>query len=123
MTATELTALIGSVTALIAAVVLPLLDKWSRARKDTDKNKIVTTASVMEMIAKERDRLQVRLERMEAEHAAQIAALRAASEQAIADTEAKWRRQHEQDQIQIAQLHTEIDNLYRRLYQPPASRP
>jgi len=115
MSVTELSTLIASMTALLAGVGLPLYASYRKGRG-------VTTSSVMQLIVQERDRLQTRLDAVEANYTRQLAALKVEHVQAMATAEAEWRKLHEKDQAQIAQLHTEIDSLYRRFYQqPPAS--
>jgi hypothetical protein len=98
---TELSTLIASITALLAGVGLPLYATYRKGRG-------VTASGVMQLLVQERDRVQKRLDDVEVHHA-----------QAMAAAEAEWRKLHEKDQAQIAQLHDEIDSLYRRLYQPP----
>ena len=101
MSVTELSTLIASVTALLAGVGLPLYTSQRKARG-------VTASGVMQLLVQERDRLQKRLDEVEIHHT-----------QTMQAAEAEWRKLHEKDQRQIAQLHDEIDSLYRRLYRPP----
>jgi DNA repair exonuclease SbcCD ATPase subunit len=109
---TELSTLITALVGLLAGVGLPIYTNYRKSR--------VTVGGVMQMIVEERNRLQERLDRMEAERAEQLASLKQEYERMMAEAEAKWRAQHEHDQNQISQLREEIDALYRRLYRPPA---
>jgi predicted nuclease with TOPRIM domain len=109
---TELSTLITAVVGLLAGVGLPVYANYRKSR--------VTVGGVMQMIVDERNRLQERLDRMEAERAEQLNSLKQEYERMMAAAEAKWRIQHEHDQNQILQLREEIDALYRRLYRPPA---
>lgn len=104
MTADDLIKVIGAVSALSVTVGLPT---YIMKRKPA-----VTSDSVAKMIMAERDRLQLRLDNMEAQHDKEMkdvqdrAAAAAAAALATAET-------------QIAQLRTEMEGLYRRLYNPP----
>jgi gas vesicle protein len=112
MSPTELTAVIAAISTILGA---PGFVAWTNRRKTPS----VTT--VANMYKEERDRLEKKVDTMVIDHAKQMADLRQANAAALAEAEARWQRQHEEDQAEIRKLRDEIGELYRRLYQPPMS--
>jgi hypothetical protein len=119
MNVAELTAIILAITGLLSGVALPLYLNHRKSRQDESDQKTLTTSGVIQMIAKERDSLLVRIDKQAADHTQELADMRRTHAQELAAVEAKWQVQHEKDQTQIAGLRDEVDALYRRLYQPP----
>lgn len=101
MTADDVIKIIGAVSGAAVLLGLPALLK---NRKPT-----VTSDSVTKMILAERDRLQTRLDATDARHEKELRDVQDRAASALAAAQAE-----------IAQLRTEIDGLYRRLYTPPA---
>jgi hypothetical protein len=111
--------IIGLIIAAVGTIGYPMFvnrkkDKTSHTVQDS-----LDSRSVAQMFKDERDMLQRRMDAMAAAHEQQITALRLESERALARAEAKWRAQHEADQIQVNELRAELNGLYRQLNQRP----
>lgn len=115
MNATTLTTIVGLALTAIGTIGWPM---WVNRRK-VNAAKVSTQSldsqSVAAMFKDERDRLQIRLDTMAAEHERQIRAVRQEAEAALSAAESTWRAQHESDQRQISELREELHSLYRRL--------
>jgi len=130
MTAIDLTKLIGAATLLLSSVFLPLYLNRRKLKSEDAAHVVLTQASVAQMFKEERDRLQRRLDEIEASHEHQMAAMaarhrqeieamRVAHQVAIQEIEDKWRRTHTEDAEKIRYLRSEIDELYQRFYRQP----
>lgn len=106
----DLTAIIASITAMVSA---PGFVLW------LNKRKTPTVTTVATMLLAERNALQDKLDKQATEHDRKIASLQRENIAALAAAEARCQDIHARDQVQIKQLHDEIDSLYRRLYQTP----
>ena len=119
MTAADLTKLIGAITVLLSTVLLPVTVNWLKNRSKSP----LTQASVAQMFKDERDRLQVRLDELDARHQKQIDDLEVRHQREIQDLEKRHQTLIHSAETRIKELQAEVDRLYRRLYgqQPPAA--
>jgi hypothetical protein len=119
MNATVLTTILGLVITAIGTIVYPLYLNRNKAKADTAEQESVDSREVAKMFKEERDRLQLRLDTMQAGYEQRMVALRQENERALTAAKAAWQVQHENDQNQIAELRDELQNLYRQLYRSP----
>lgn len=121
MSGPTLTTIIGLIVTALGTVAFPVY--LNRRKEATSQVELQTTDSraVAQMFKDERDRLQLRLDTLQASYERQITVLRLENEKSLAQAEAAWRLQHEADQRQIVELRDELQGLYRQLYrqQPP----
>ena len=117
MTAADLTKLIGAITVLLSTVLLPMTVNWLKNRS----KQTLTQASVAQMFKDERDRLQARLDEVDARHQKQIDDLEVRHQREIQDLAERNQAQIRAAETRIKELQDEVDRLYRRLYgqQPP----
>lgn len=118
MSATGYT-ILGLIIAALGTIVLPYVIDKRREKKSTDYQESVDSRAVAQMFKDERDRLQLRLDTMQADYERKMRALRQESAANLAVAETTWKAQHDKDQSQIADLRIELAGLYRRLYQAP----
>jgi hypothetical protein len=118
MSATGYT-ILGLIIAALGTIVLPYVIDKRREKKSTDYQESVDSRAVAQMFKDERDRLQLRLDTMQADYERKMRALRQENAANLAAAEATWKTQHDKDQTQIADLRIELAGLYRRLYQAP----
>lgn len=125
MNATVLTTVIGLVITAVATIGFPLYLNRSRTTTTAVAQESVDSREVARMFKGERDRLQLRLDTMQADYERRMAALRVENAQAMAVMKATWDSQHERDQTQITELRAELQGVYRQLYQqnPPPRSP
>lgn len=116
MTATELTAIVTALTAVVTSVVVPLYLRRQAAKQATARGEIVTFQSITTVLQQERDDLRTELRTVEDTYRARI--------RAVADD---YDKQLIAAKARITQLETEVAELYRRLYArdapPPLSPP
>lgn len=117
------TELIGAVGAVLAAVFVPVYVQVNQRRQERANAGALSVESAAKMFREERDRLQTRLDQFTAQSEARVIELQAANERAITAAEAKWQRQHDADQVQIAQFQREINSLYKALFERGTTHP
>lgn len=117
MTPEQITLMAGSVAALLGAIGIPTYAQRLKA----NSAETVGTKGIAQMYREEVDRLQRRIDDMQVAHAAEMAKAKLDSDLAMQAMQDKWSKQHLVDQDRIATLQGEVDGLYRRLYQPPAT--
>lgn len=122
MNATVLTTLIGLVITALGTIAFPIYLNRSKNRVTTSEQKSVDSREVAKMFKDERDRLQLRLDTMQADYERRMQTLQIENERALSAAEATWKAQHERDQTQIVELRSELQGLYRQLYQQPPPR-
>lgn len=115
MTADDLIKVIGAISGAAAVVGLPTYLKTRKPK--------VTSDSVAKMIMAERDRLQTRLDNMEAQHDKELRDVQDRAAAALATAQTQAAAALAAAETQIAQLRTEMDGLYRRIYTPPGPLP
>lgn len=108
------TTVVSLIIAAIGTIGLPMFVNRSKSRETTEDRKSVDSREVAKMFKEERDRLQTRLDTMQAEYERRIHEMRVENAQALARA-----------QTTITGLREEIQSLYRQLYQqqPPRSGP
>jgi hypothetical protein len=106
--ATVLTTIIGLAITAIGTILFPLYLNRSKHTETVAEQDSVDSREVAKMFKEERDRLQLRLDTMQANYERQMATM-----------EAGWRSQHDKDQAQINDLRAELQGVYRQLYQQP----
>ena len=116
MSATILT-IVGLIIAALGTIAFPMWLNHNKSKNDAVSQEAMDSQAVAKMFQAERDRLQIRLDTMQADYEQRMHALQMANSQALADAEAKWRAQHERDQQQITELRAELQGLYKQLYQ------
>ena len=122
MTSAQIVEFAGVAIALVGSVLIPVGINKRKANR-TEMESVAADIGTAAKLFKERaDALQVRLDKVTDDYEHKIADLKIESRKALAEAEAGWRHTHELDQAQITQLRTEIDGLYRRLYEarPPS---
>ena len=122
MSATVWTTLIGLLITAVGTIAFPVYLNRTKRQDTSIDQKSVDSREVAKMFKDERDRLQLRLDTMQADYERRMHELRLENAKALAEVEATWKARHERDQDQIADLRTELQGLYRQLYQPPAPR-
>jgi Skp family chaperone for outer membrane proteins len=121
--ATVLTTIMGLFITAIATIAFPMYLNRSKVKTTTAEQESVDSREVAKMFKDERDRLQLRLDTMQADYERRMSTLREESERALAAAKAAWQVQHETDQTQVAGLRDELQTLYRQLYRQPPSGP
>lgn len=117
MSPTEITVVFSAITAPIVAVFVPLYLNRRKTQVSAGQIQLLDSREVAKMMKSERDQLQQRLDEVTEHYERKIDALKADYEAKLAATERKY-------QAQIADLRTEINGLYKRLYsQPPRPGP
>lgn len=117
MTPEQITLMASSIAMLLGAIGMPTYAQKLKSKSAES----VGTKSIAQMYRDEVDRLQKRIDEMQVAHAAEMVKARLDSDLAMQAMEDKWSKQHLVDQDRIATLQGEVDGLYRRLYQPPAT--
>lgn len=97
--------LFGLMIAALGTIGLPLYLNRSKNVTSAREQRTVDSQAVAQMFKDERDRLQLRMEVMQAEYERQITGMRTEYER------------------QITELHSELQGLYRQLYQQPPKSP
>jgi len=118
MNATTLTTVIGLIIAAVGTIFFPMYLNRNKAKQSSAATVSMDSQRVAQMFKDERDRLQLRLDTMQADYERRIRELRDDNARAVAAVETQWRAIHEQDQKQISELREELQGLYRRLYNP-----
>jgi hypothetical protein len=114
--------ILGLIIAALGTIVLPYALDKRKDKKSIEYQESVDSRAVAQMFKDERDRLQLRLDTMQADYERKMRAVRQENAAALAAAEATWKVQHDKDQEQIAELRIELSGLYRQLYQnPPAA--
>jgi Skp family chaperone for outer membrane proteins len=132
--ATVLTTIMGLCVTAIATIAFPMYLNRSKVKTTTAEQESVDSREVAKMFKDERDRLQLRLDTMQADYERRMTVLQAdyerrmstlreEGERALAAAKAAWQVQHETDQTQVAGLRDELQTLYRQLYRQPPSGP
>lgn len=123
MNPTVLTTILGLVVTAIGTIAFPMYLNRSKTKTTVAEQESVDSREVAKMFKEERDRLQLRLDTMQAGYEQRMVALRQENERALSAAKAVWQAQHEHDQAQITGLRDELQTLYRQLYrQPPPSQ-
>lgn len=118
MNATTLTTVIGLVIAAIGTIIFPMIINRNRERQSSVSTASMDSQRVAQMFKDERDRLQLRLDTMQASYELRMRQMADDNAKVLAEVEEKWRAIHAQDQQQIQQLRDEIIGLYRRSGNP-----
>ena len=118
MNATTLTTVVGLAIAAIGTIFFPMYLNRNKEKQSSASSVSMDSQRVAQMFKDERDRLQLRLDTMQADYERRMRELRDDNARAVAAVEAQWRSIHDQDQAQIVQLREELQGLYRRLYNP-----
>lgn len=122
MNPTVLTTILGLVVTAIGTIAFPMYLNRSKTKTTVAEQESVDSREVAKMFKEERDRLQLRLDTMQAGYEQRMVALRQENERALSAAKSAWQVQHDTDQNQIAELREELRNLYKQLYrQPPPS--
>lgn len=108
----------GLVIAAFGTIGYPMWDNHRKKRTALVEQRSEDSRYMASEYKDDRDRLQLRVDTMAIAHDQQIRAVRAEAAAALATAESKWRAQHEADQAQIAELRTELYQLYRSLGRP-----
>lgn len=130
MNATVWTTIVGLVIMAIGSIGFPVYLNRSKNKRSAEENadkrqeatrqeNFIDSREVAIMFKSERDRLQTRLDAMQADYERRMHELQSENERALAAAAAKWKEQHDRDQAQIAELRAELQSLYRQLYQQP----
>lgn len=109
MSPTEITAVFSAITAAIAAIFVPIWLNRRKTQTTIGHLQLLDSREVAKMMKSERDDLQRRLDKCNHMYEQQIRELKADYEAKLAALERRY-------QTQIADLRTEINDLYRRLY-------
>jgi uncharacterized membrane protein YgaE (UPF0421/DUF939 family) len=108
--------IIGLIIAAVSSIVLPYWLDHHKQRGTIEQQESMDSQAVAQMFKGERDRLQLRLDTMQADYERRIAALRQENRLAVENAEREWKTIHERDQQQIIELRAELQQLYRQLY-------
>jgi uncharacterized protein YoxC len=118
MNATTLTTIISLIIAAVATVFLPMYLNRNKGKQSSTAVSYTDSRQVAQMFKEERDRLQLRLDTMQADYERRMSALRDENARAVAEVERQWRVVHDQDQKQIVQLRDELLQIYHRMHNP-----
>lgn len=118
MNATTLTTIIGLIIAAVGTIIFPMYLNRNKAKESSASHVSMDSQRVAQMFKDERDRLQLRLDTMEADYQRRMREAQQSFSEQVAAIETQWRTIHDQDQAQIVQLREELQGLYRRLYNP-----
>jgi hypothetical protein len=121
--AAVLTTIMGLCVTAIATIGFPMYLNRSKVKTSTAEQESVDSREVAKMFKDERDRLQLRLDTMQADYERRMVAMRQENERALTAAKNAWQVQHDSDQAQITELRIELQNLYRQLYRQPPSGP
>lgn len=111
-----LATILSLVVAAFVGIGYPMLANRRKNKTKVVSEQSVDSRAVALMFKDERDRLQIRLNAMQADYEQRMAALRMDNARALAAAKAGWDAKHAEDQKQIADLRDEIQGLYKQLY-------
>jgi Skp family chaperone for outer membrane proteins len=118
----------------IATIAFPMYLNRSKVKTTVAEQESVDSREVAKMFKEERDRLQLRLDTMQADYERRMTVLQAdyerrmgtlreEGERALAAAKTAWQAQYATDQTQIVGLRDELQALYRQLYRQPPPGP
>lgn len=113
MTPSELTTLLGVLTALLATFIWPVYLQKRKERENLEDRAEVSWESINKAIAKERDDQRAENKAMKLEHALEIEKLKAIMALNAKDYDKKLAEAN----IQIKHCNDEVNRLYRELHQ------
>lgn len=111
MTIVDITALVGVVIASLSSVIVPWVLRRRQNRETEDSTELASWTSLTAALQRERDVLQQRVERIDAEYRAKMAALA----QDYAVQQAEMTTQLIAARNRITALEAEVTQLYARL--------
>jgi hypothetical protein len=113
-------ATLGTILSLIVAAFVgvgyPMMANRRKNKVAVVSEQSVDSRAVALMFKDERDRLQIRVNAMQAEHERYVAALKLENERALVAVKTALQTQHDSDKKQIDELRDELQGLYKQLY-------
>jgi hypothetical protein len=113
-------ATLGTILSLIVAAFVgvgyPMMANRRKNKVAVVSEQSVDSRAVALMFKDERDRLQIRINAMQAEHERYVAALKLENERALVAVKTALQAQQDSDKKQIDELRDELQGLYKQLY-------
>lgn len=115
MSAADITAILNIVVVILTSMFVPLYLRHRANKTRIDHSTVVSWEGITDRLEKERDRLQVRLDKSESDHEAAIEKLNADWQKRFDAADLAWRRQVDELRETCEHQERQIDDLYRRL--------